>query len=282
MEGLICINAFIEKFCKQTIQSVSPFSSFYGEIISDSYQVQQEINEQFLSIASEKNIHYLNYIKGRLVVEILNEISIPTIDKWTGDTNLDISDFPFFDNEEIKSLLDIWIEQPYLDLEIENKAKEIQNDFYLFAMYLEVIKIIRLIDQLLIVPNGSNKTRLKTPQTFKLTGDTQRIIKDKAIDLYYSLLRNGYLVEDCKKDFVKLFTGQQPDEKIVWKGLKGELKSFIDLLIEENKIQDCKSSKWTITAANFKFKNQEFVSKTIKDTKKATNAKQLKYLVTRI
>lgn len=282
MEGLIYINAFIEKFCKQTILSVTPFSSLYEEIISDSYQVQQEIKRQFLSIASEKNRHYLNYVKERFVVEILNKINIPTIDKWTETSHLNTSDFPFFENEEVKSLLDIWIEQPFLDLEIQNKAQEMQKNFYLYTVFLEATKIIRLIDQLLTTPNDIKKTDVNTSQTFKLKGDTQKNIKDKAIDLYETLLKNKYLVKDCKKDFIKLFTGQEPEHKIDWQGLKGELKSFINLLIEENKIEDCSSSKWIITAANFRFSDKDFTPETINNTKKATNEHYIKTIVNRI
>ena len=121
----------------------------------------------------------------------------------------------------------------------------------------------------------------KSHNVFKLIG-TKTLIKAKATDLHDSLTKNELVLSECKKDFVKLFTGQPPEEKIVWQGLKGELKSFINLLIEENKIENCKTSKWIITAANFKFKNQEFTSNTIKDTKKATNEIKLKYLVTSI
>lgn len=283
MERHIFTNTFIENFRKQTILSVTTFSSLYDTIISDSYHIQQEIKQQFLSIDSEKKGHYLNYVKNRFIVEILNEINNPTINKWVEPFNLNITDFPFFENAEVKNLLDVWIDQPYLDLEIQTKAIEIQKDFYLYAIYLEVTKIISLIDQLLTVSNDNQKTSDKTSSsTFKLIGNSQRAIKDKSIDLYDSLLKNGYLVDNCKKDFIKIFTGQQPERKIEWQGLKGELKLFINLLIEGNKIEGCKSSKWIIAAANFKFKNQEFTSNTIKDTKIAPNEIKLKNLVTRI
>lgn len=282
MEEHLLINTFIEKFSRQTILSVTPFSSLYDEIISDSYKVQQEIKGQFVAIASEKNIHYLNYVKERFIVEILNKISIPTIDKWAETTHLNTSDFPFLKNEEVKKLLDIWIEQPFLDLEIQNKAQEMQKDFYLYAVFMEVTKIIRLIDQLLKAPNDNKKTDVITSQTFKLKGDTQKNIKDKAIDLYYSLLKNEYLIKDCKKDFIKLFTGQQPEHKIDWQGLKGELKLFINLLIEENKIDDCRSSKWIITAANFRFSDKDFTPETINSTKKAKHEHYIKTIVNRI
>ena len=118
-------------------------------------------------------------------------------------------------------------------------------------------------------------------KSFKLIG-TQAAIKNKAIDLHTSLFINKYVTLECKKDFIKIFTGQQPENKIVWNGLKGELKLFINLLSEKGKIEDCKSNKWKITAANFKFPNEDFISTAIKDTKEAKNDIKLTNIATKI
>jgi hypothetical protein len=111
-----------------------------------------------------------------------------------------------------------------------------------------------------------NKTS-KSPKFFKLNA-TQATIKSKATDLHDSLEKNGYLSKECKNDFIKLFTGYQPSKKIIWCGQKGELKCFIDLLLAQHKIQNCKNSKWQITAANFSSEKGDFTSDNIKDTKK--------------
>ena len=118
-------------------------------------------------------------------------------------------------------------------------------------------------------------------KSFKLIG-TQAAIKNKATDLHTSLLINNYVTLECKKDFIKIFTGQQPENKVVWNGRKGELKLFINLLSEKGKIEDCKSNKWIITADNFKFPNEDFISATIKDTKEAKNDIKLTNIATKI
>ena len=61
-----------------------------------------------------------------------------------------------------------------------------------------------------------------------------------------------------------------------------ELKSFVDFLLSLGKIENCQSNKWTITAANFKFLNDDFNANTIKDTKKAKNDINIKQIVQRI
>ena len=100
--------------------------------------------------------------------------------------------------------------------------------------------------------------------------------------MHNSLVTKQYLNEECKKDFIKLFTGIQAENKISWLGQKGELKSFIDFLLSLGKIENCQSNKWTITAANFKFLNDDFNANTIKDTKKAKNDINIKQIVQRI
>ena len=100
--------------------------------------------------------------------------------------------------------------------------------------------------------------------------------------MHNSLVTKQYLNEECKKDFIKLFTGTQAENKISWLGQKGELKSFVDFLLLLGKIENCQSNKWTITAANFKFLNDDFNANTIKDTKKAKNDINIKQIVQRI
>lgn len=124
-------------------------------------------------------------------------------------------------------------------------------------------------------------TKIEVTKAFKIKG-LQASIKDKATDLHSSLVIKQYLNEDCKKDFIKLFSGIQLDNKISWLGKKGELKSFIDYLLSLDKIENCQSTKWLITAANFKFVNDDFKADTIKDTKKAKNDIKIKQIVQRI
>jgi len=124
-------------------------------------------------------------------------------------------------------------------------------------------------------------TKVEAIKTFKLKGFPSTI-KDKAIDLHNSLVVKQFLNEECKKDFIKLFTGKQVENKVSWLGQKGELKSFIDFLLILGKIENCQSNKWTITAANFKFLNDDFKADTIKDTKKAKNDINIKQIVQRI
>ncbi len=282
METNIFLNAFIEKFnSRKMLLSVTTFSELYDEIITESYQLQKEINESLLSLHPDNKELYLNYVKERINVEILGGIDNAIIDKWTVKFNLDKVDFPFTENEQIKIIVSTWLEQPGLSFEEQTLVKNIQSDFYLYTLYIEANEVIKLINQFLQKSNNSKKSNIETPKFFKLNG-TKATIIDKATDLHNSLVSKNYINEDCKKDFVKLFIGQKPESKIIWLGLKGELKLFINFLIDQDKIENCNSYKWIITAANFKFKNEDFTSDTIKDTKKAKNENKIKGIVTKI
>jgi hypothetical protein len=113
---------------------------------------------------------------------------------------------------------------------------------------------------------------------FKLKGLTVHT-KEQATNLHNSLVVNKFLNIDSKKYFVKLFTGEQPSGKIDWLKKKGELKSFIDFLLELEKIEDCSSRKWQLTALNFTIEKNDFIAKSIKDAKKPKDDTIIKKLV---
>jgi hypothetical protein len=181
------------------------------------------------------------------------------------------------------------------NLEILNKLHRTKQETLLKEFSKSETKYIKTIKKWLqnekeyfsnVVPIINQKvlpqaTKLETIKAFKLKG-FQTTIKDKAIDLHNSLVTKQYLNEECKKDFIKLFSGTQAEKKISWLGQKGELKSFIDFLLSLGKIENCQSNKWTIAAANFKFLNDDFNANTIKDTKKAKNDINIKQIVQRI
>jgi hypothetical protein len=178
------------------------------------------------------------------------------------------------------------------NLEILNKLHRTKQETLLKEFSKSETKYIKTIKKWLqnekeyfssVVPIINQKvlpqaTKVETIKAFKLKG-LQTTIKDKAIDLHNSLVTKQYLNEECKKDFIKLFTGTQAENKISWLGQKGELKSFIDFLLSLGKIENCQSNKWTIAAANFKFLNDDFNANTIKDTKKAKNDINIKQIV---
>ena len=116
---------------------------------------------------------------------------------------------------------------------------------------------------------------------FQLKG-LREAAKKKAVNLHDSLVYHKFLEKISKKDFVKLFTGQQPSNKITWIGKKTQLKPFINLLINEDKIYNCKSKKWKITAANFKFSDSEFTNEYIKDTTPPKSQIIIKSIVSKI
>ena len=102
--------------------------------------------------------------------------------------------------------------------------------------------------------------------SFKLKG-AAALIHDKAKNLHSSLVVNGFLSVDSKNDFVKLFTGQKPPNKILWIGNKSQLKSLIKLMLSQDKINNCKGKKWQITAANFRFSDGDFTNDDLNNIK---------------
>ena len=75
-----------------------------------------------------------------------------------------------------------------------------------------------------------------------------------------------------------IIEGKNPSKRVI------ALRADMDALpiIEENKIDDCRSSKWIITAANFRFSDKDFTPETINSTKKAKHEHYIKTIVNRI
>lgn len=127
-----------------------------------------------------------------------------------------------------------------------------------------------------IIPEKANNNQA---YFFQLIGKESEIY-DKAVDLHDSLVLNEFLEKDSKNDFIKLFTGQQPSNKITWVGNKNQLRLFIKLLKSEAKIENC--NIWQITVANFKDKDVDFTNLQFKDGKKPVDKSIIESIVSNI
>jgi hypothetical protein len=125
------------------------------------------------------------------------------------------------------------------------------------------------------------KTKTDKAYFFQLKG-LREAAKKKAVNLHDSLVKNKFLVKNSRKDFINLFTGQQPLDRIIWLGHITQLKLFINLLISEDKIEKCKYGKWQITAANFKSYDDNFTNKQLNDTKLPVNKAKIIDIVSNI
>jgi hypothetical protein len=167
--------------------------------------------------------------------------------------------------------------------DLKTLAKNVEGDKDAIG-YADIKKVINV----LIKHFNSNYAVFITPgetknenSYFQLKG-LREAAKQKAINLHDSLVYYKYLEKNSRREFVKLFTGQQTSDKIEWLGNKNELKLLINLLIEKGKIKNCKSKKWLITAANFKSNDANFSAKQLKDAKSPINKTKIENIVSKI
>lgn len=168
--------------------------------------------------------------------------------------------------------------------ELKRLAESVKSDKNALGysdIKIPVNDLIKYINSEYIKYIQPEETKTDKQYFFQLKGTKSRA-KDEAIDLYDRLVVKEFLNNDSKKDFIKLFTGQEPVNKITWLGNKNQLKPFIDLLLHHKKIEDCKNEKWLITAANFKFIDGEFSSVHIKDAKLPKDKSLIEGIVSKI
>ena len=187
-----------------------------------------------------------------------------------------------FDAFKDESQASFFLKRTLIDLKILAKSVESDKDVLGYADIKKLVNaLIKHIKSKYTDYIKTEEAKDKEPKLFILKG-RQTIIKDTATNLHNSLELKKYLDKDCKKDFIKLFTGQSPLNKITWLGNKNELKLFINLLISEQKIEDCKNKKWQITAANFKFNDGDFTAKKINDFKPPKDKSKIEGVVFKI
>ena len=168
------------------------------------------------------------------------------------------------------------------DLKTLAKNVESEKDALGYADIKKVIDV--LINHfntnyaVLITPG---KTKKDNTYFFQLIGKAASI-HEKAKNLHSSLVKNEFLEKGSKKAFIKLFTGQQPIDKITWVGDINQLKLFINLLMSKEKIKKFTRGKWQIVAANFKSNDANFSAEQLKDAKSPTNKTKIENIVYKI
>jgi hypothetical protein len=277
----VFLNNFIEKFNNQGIISQSIFTELYdGYIIPASSQLQNEINENMLTLPISDRDIYLKYVRKRIKDEIIDSCDKSNIDKWIQHFELDLNEFPFVDNDEIKIKLSTWHKQPSLDFELKKYFLELQKDFFLHSFYLESIRIIELIDSFLtsktIAKTSSKSIKLNC---FKIKAGHSKTNKAKA--LFESLMSKKYIDPNAKKDFVNAFTGTPPLSKINWIGNFGDLKTLIYQSIEMEFVEKI-INKWVVAANIFQIDGEDFTNVKIKDTEETKNIDEIKKIINSI
>jgi hypothetical protein len=264
MEQNIYLNDFIEKFNEQPMLRDTIFTELYDEyIIPVSKRLQNEVNENMLTLPSMDRENYLNYVKNRIIDETIGNLGSSIINKWTKKFNLEKNEFPFIDNEKVKILLSTWGNQPGLSYEEQKLVKYMQKDFYLHTFYLESCKIIKIIDDYLlpmsISPKGIKKNELKY---FKIKAGHSK--KQKALSLFNALVTHKCIDANSKEDFINAFTGIPPSGKINWIGSIGDLNILINYSIEAEFIEEVRN-QWVYAENIFLLNGSIFTRKKIKD-----------------
>lgn len=260
----IYLNDFIERFNEQPMLRDTIFQELYDEhIIPASKRLQNEVNENMLTLASMDRENYLNYVKNRIIGETIGNLGSSIINKWTKKFNLEKNEFPFIDNEKVKILLSTWGNQPGLSYEEQKLVKYMQKDFYLHTFYLESCKIIKMIDDYLlpmsISPTGIEKIELKY---FKIKAGHSK--KKKALSLFNALVTHKFIDANSKEDFINAFTGIPPSGKINWIGSIGDLNILINHSIEAEFIEKVRN-QWVYAENMFLLNGSVFTKKKIKD-----------------
>jgi len=130
------------------------------------------------------------------------------------------------------------------------------------------------------IEKPTNKTNelkiINSVYAFKIIAGASK--KNKAADLFETLVKGNYIDVASKNDFIDAFIGKNPNKKINWIGAFGDLKSFIKYSISENLIEKV-STKWIYTTHLFTYRNNEITNSSLNNAKITTNDSNIKKIV---
>lgn len=199
-------NQYLEAFCKSISNerelNDTSFMQLYDYVITHftSY-LKNEISENLLSIDDHKARIYLNYVRKKISETPYFQIKDNIIDKWLKEYDVDIVNFPNFENKELDKILRAFHGGYHLTEQDSEKIWNIQIEFYVYSCMIEAKKIITFIDSLILDENP--KANQKNKDNKQLTINQIVLLLDKL-----GLFNDGFLetLPNTKKAYIVSIT----------------------------------------------------------------------------
>jgi len=141
------LNDFIRHYNYSDKISFYNFADLYeNQIKKYGYKLMKEISENLLSLPLYDRKSYLEYVEERLNKEMLCKIDTSLMEKWILEFDLKDNKFPYEENLELFEILKTSTEFSNLNQNEIVRIENIQMDFYIYAYYLEILKVLEFIE----------------------------------------------------------------------------------------------------------------------------------------
>jgi len=147
-------------FCYELFNiSILEYESFYDIYYYYYHDNSKDLKDEIITNVSTLTVKqfqaYAEYVKGEIKEAHLDNPYETYVDKWIKDLNLNIVDFPFFNNPQILNYLNKVYSCFKLKKEAQ-KARFMQKDFFQYASLIEARKLLKLLDSL--IPDTINNS----------------------------------------------------------------------------------------------------------------------------
>lgn len=252
---------------------------FFPELLlGEKVSYSQDENGFWIRSNKDKSPGDIDY-KPNIIINISPSENIKRVKKYFELSYFTTNQLEYIFNQLDKSLikfdqipLEKFVSYQNLDIKFELIEKDIRSKKKeLTENYNEFKKSI-------INPSKKqNEIKIKNSEfAFKIKAFASK--KSIASSLFERLEKEKYVDINSKNDFINAFIGNNPDNKINWTGMFGDLKSFINHAIEQKLIENART-KWVITSEIFTHEKIHFSSKKIKDTEITMNGNKIKKIV---
>jgi len=177
------LNSFCEEISNEKLFIKTSFSLDYEVFENLASELQIEITENILNISESKVEYYLERAISALEKRH-NKIHFfkDRMDKWISKFDINLDDFPNFNNEELNIILNKIYSGDHISVFDRNEVFQIQTDFYLYAIVTGTEKLLAFLDKKNIKANNvesMSKTENKNIKKKQLTINQSIILLDK-------------------------------------------------------------------------------------------------------
>jgi hypothetical protein len=148
---------FTNELCAASVLYKVPFNDLYPwHFDYYSNALQKEIISNLTSLSDKKFNTYINFVANEIKKTYVYDPNDQIIGMWIEKYNLNVSDFPFSNNDRISTIISSVL-KPSFPKNIENQLdRRLIFDFHSFAVFLEYNKIITFINSLLPEEDNGN------------------------------------------------------------------------------------------------------------------------------
>lgn len=195
---------YLVEFCKSIsnsndINDASFIHNYKHSITHFTPYLEKEIIGNLLQLKQKDKLLYLDYVKATITETPYANLNTEYFTFWLNEYNETIENFPYFKKGKLYTLLNTYCQSMHLEYEDSLHFKELQKDFFRFASYIEVKKVLQFLKTYYSKLNTNKNAIMKNNE--EESNKLKWVGKPSQLGFIISnLVSMGYIESPLKKD----------------------------------------------------------------------------------